>query len=390
MNIERLEEYADLLFENISGWEQRTLRYIGARIKKTGSLTMADAKALNNIAVVTQDMDAILKDLARTSGENISYINKIYSDVINSQHNANRALYDYRSIPFVPFENNLELQALVRTYAKKTAGTMINLTNTAALGFTDPLNKFSSLPKALYDTLGKATLEVATGASDFNSAMRATIERLGGSGIQVNYGSGITRSLAAVVRQNLLWGAKQASNEYNEMLGEELGCDGIEIDWHSNPRPSHEFMQGKQYSLEGKKTVNGITYESADRALNALEDYGCLHFKTPIILGVSEPAYSPEELKRLNEENHKPITIGNKTKTGYEWKQAMRNLESESRRCKNTITLAQSSGDNITVKKNRRRIKAINKKYNEISQATGIKAQPEKMRVFPTKSANYP
>ena len=34
----------------------------------------------------------------------------------------------------------------------------------------------------------------------------------------------------------------------------------------------------------------GIKYESADEALERLNDYGCLHFKTPILLGISEPA----------------------------------------------------------------------------------------------------
>ena len=89
------------------------------------------------------------------------------------------------------------------------------------------------------------------------------------------------------------------------MIGKELGCDGIEIDWHTNPRPSHEFMQGKQFALGKGRTVNGEHFPSADEALERLGDYGCLHFKKPIICGISEPRYSKEELARLNEENKK-------------------------------------------------------------------------------------
>lgn len=166
------------------------------------------------------------------------------------------------------------------------------------------------------------------------------------------------------------------------MIGEELGCDGIEIDWHSNPRPNHVFMQGKQYSLEGKKTVNGVTYESADAALEALEDYGCLHFKMSIILGVSEPAYSPEQLDELNRKNSEPIEIDGVTKSGYEWKQSMRRLETEARKCREQMTISKAAGNKDLERKYRQRLKSINNKYYEIADATGIKAQSEKMRVY--------
>ncbi|MBQ5320829.1 MAG: hypothetical protein J6K88_02020 [Oscillospiraceae bacterium] len=263
---------------------------------------------------------------------------------------------------------------------------MINISKTKALGFVDEFGRFTDMKTTLHNTLSKAVMEVASGSTDFNTAMRRTVETLGGSGIRVNYGGGITRRLDSAVRQNILWGAKQASNEYNEMIGEELGCDGIEIDWHSNPRPSHEFMQGKQYSLSGKKTVNGVTYESADRALAALEDYGCLHIKTPIILGVSEPRFSEEELAELNRQNSEPITINGVTKSGYEWKQGMRRLESAVREQETIKATAKASGNNILADECDERIKAFKNKYNEISKATGIAKQPDRMS--PSKPQN--
>ena len=187
------------------------------------------------------------------------------------------------------------------------------------------------------DVLDKAVMQVASGATDFHTAMRDTIVQMGGSGIRVNYAdSGITRRLDTAVRQSLLWGAKQASLEYNETIGNELGCDGYEIDWHSNPRPSHDFMQGKQYCTEGTKTINGVKFigfydadpdsEEKKSASEALGEYGCLHFPTPIICGVSEPRYSPEELKRLNDQNAKTYDIDGKTVTGYEATQMQRRL----------------------------------------------------------------
>ena len=380
-DISMLEQQANLLMNNVSGWEQNVLTRIGKRIKKYGKLSLADVKSINNIATVKQDMEAITKELAKVTGYNISQIEQMYGELLEEQHLANQPLYDYRGKKFVPFAENRELQAIARAYAKTTGETMINLAKTKALCVLGANGKPIGMQKYYTDVLDKAVMQVTTGATDFHTAMRDSIIELGGSGVRIDYGGGVTRRLDTVVRQNLLWGAKQASTEYNTMIGEELGCDGIEIDWHSNPRPSHAFMQGKQYVLGKARTINGIHFESADEALERLQDYGCLHYKTPIICGISEPRYSPEELNRLNNQNAKTYTIDGKEYSGYEVTQMQRRLESSVRNEKTTRDLAKSSGDNALVKRCNERIKAYQGKYNEISEITGIQGDKKRMSV---------
>ena len=380
-DISKLEQQADLLMNNVSGWEQNVLTRIGKRIKKYGKLSLADVKSINNIAVVKQDMDAITKELAKVTGYNISQIEQMYGELLEEQHLANQPLYDYRGKKFVPFAENKELQAIARAYAKTTGETMINLAKTKALCILDHNGKQIGLQKYYTDVLDKAVMQVTTGATDFHTAMRDSIVELGGSGVRVDYGGGVTRRLDTVVRQNLLWGAKQASIEYNTMIGEELGADGIEVDFHSNPRPSHAFMQGKQYVLGKARTINGVYFESADEALERLQDYGCLHYKTPIICGISEPRYSPEELKRLNEQNAKTYNINGKEVSGYEATQMQRRLETAVRNEKTTKDIAKASGDNALVKRCNERIKAYQGKYDEISEITGIQGDKKRMSV---------
>lgn len=383
----RLEEQADLLFNNVSGWQTNALKRIGRRVKSIKSLSYADLQALNNATIVKQDIDAILKELAKLTNQTVPEVKRIYSEMIEQQHEENRPLYDYRNKPFVPFADNKSLQAIVRAYARTTADTMIKLSMTKAkqLGFVNKNGDFIPIEKNFIQVIDKSVMSIATGTGDFGSEMRDVLKELGGSGLRIDYGGGVTRRLDTMVRQNLLWGAKQASVEYNEMIGEELGCDGIEIDWHSFPRPQHEFMQGKQYSLNGKKTINGITYESAEKALAALNEYGCLHFKTPIILGVSEPRYSPEELARLNEQNKRTFEVNGKRLTGYECKQGMRRLETEVRKTKDQINILKAEGDNTGAEQLRHKVSTLEGKYQSIAQLTGIKAQPEKMTVIKTK-----
>lgn len=410
-----LEKRAEKMFQSVFGWEQKALIRIGKRVKSIGSLSYADLQAINNYAqyrgmsekdffkkysedLAKIDADAVMDDLAKLTGQNVRETKQIYADTINAQHEENKALYDYRNKPYVPLAENKQLQALVDAYSRTTAETFVNFSMTKAqqIGFMQN-NTFIPLQKSFTDVLSKAVVSIATGTGTFGAEMRDVLRELGGSGVRVNYGNGVTRSLDSMVRQNLLWGAKQASREYSRLIGEDLGCDGIEIDWHTNPRPSHEFMQGKQYVLGKARTINGIYFESADDALAALDDYGCLHFERNIICGVSVAKYDPEELERLNRENAEPIEIDGVTKSGYEWKQDMRRLERAGRQAKLQREVLKASDDNIgaeqaekVLKGIRQREKRIMDKYEKIADRTGIKAQPEKMSFVKGKDSALP
>jgi hypothetical protein len=140
-------------------------------------------------------------------------------------------------------------------------------------------------------------------------------------------------------------------------------------------------MQGKQFAVGKARTINGVRFDSFDEAEKRLQDYGCLHYKTPIICGISEPRYSPEELKRLNEQNAKRYTIDGKEYSGYDITQMQRRLESSVRNEKTTRELARASGDNALVKRCNERIKALQGKYAEITEITKIPEDKKRMSV---------
>lgn len=378
----QLEELSEVLFSNIEEWENNALTRIGNRVNKVGKLSVADAQALNNLATVKGDLKIVYRELAEVTGKNIREIEKIYGDAVSATHEGNKFLYDYRNKPFVPFEENKKLQAMVRAFAKSTATEMFNLSKTKMLKTYDPITGNTvSLDKAYKKVLDKAVTEVASGTSDFNSAMRQSLKTLGGNGIRVDYGGGVTRRLDTVVRQNLLWGAKQTFMEYSDIIGEEIGADGIEIDAHPFCRPSHEFMQGQQYILGKGRMIDGEYFESADRALEALQDYGCKHHPFSIICGVSVPMHSKEELAELHRRNTEKINIDGVEKTGYEWKQEMRRLETKTRALKGEREILRASGDKEGVKQVNEKMKAIKDKYTKIGEKSGNELRYNRMSV---------
>lgn len=97
-------------------------------------------------------------------------------------------------------------------------------------------------------------------------------------------------------------------------------------------RPSHAVYQGRQYTQK--------EYEQKIRGL--LNDYGCRHDVYPVILGVSEPVYTEQELQNIDPP---PFTYEGRRYTAYEAQQQMRKMERAMRKQKNRCIVADASGD---------------------------------------------
>ena len=201
--------------------------------------------------------------------------------------------------------------------------------------------------------------------------------------MKVSYGNGVNRSLSAVIRQNILYGAKRSAQSYDEHIGKVLGCDGFEVDAHPGCRPSHEFMQGKMYSYSGRKIVGGTVYEDGAEALERLEDYNCLHFKTDVILGVSQPSYSAEELERIHKESTELIEYNGREKTLYEWKRTQRAFERSVRGERQKADMLDAAGMKRRAQECRQRADAYRRTYDDMcSKVKGLEPHPERMRVW--------
>ena len=387
-NPEKLEEYAQVIYSRYEYFNNYTLGTIGRRIKATGALSAADRQALKNIADISGDMGAITKKLAEITRLNISDIERIYEEVITDGVNTYKPLYDFKGMRFVPFEKNEYARQLVGSWAKETAGEMINLSRTKALCF-DRVDAFGNvvgstpLAGAFQEVIDEAVAAVSAGTVNFNTAMAKTVERLGGSGVKVSYVNGVNRSLSAVIRQNILYGAKRSAQSYDEHIGKVLGCDGFEVDAHPGCRPSHEFMQGKMYSYSGRKIVGGTVYEDGAEALERLDDYNCLHFKTDVILGVSQPSYSAEELERIHKESTELIEYNGREKTLYEWKRTQRAFERSVRGERQKADMLDAAGMKRRAQECRQRADAYRKTYDDMcSKVKGLEPHPERMGVW--------
>lgn len=383
--ISKLQSYEDYIANNLTEWEAESIARVCRKIGKIGRMSKKELEKFDAEKEAKKEWERIVVALAIATALNIRTLKKAYISEFEAWENQNEYLYQYRGKKPLCVKNGA-LQGIIDKAVKQNAKEILNLTNTKALSVLDRNGNPIRFQDAIYKSFGDAVKTVTDGKADFYTTMRQTVQNLGGGGCRVNYGEGITRRLDTVVRQNMLYGIKQSHKEYNELVGREIGADGIEIDYHSNSRPSHRYMQGKQYAkgAEGK-TVNGVFYPSAEKEGvydRLYEDYNCRHYETDIILGVSEPRYSAEELRRFEEQDKRLYKIGNIEKDGYGWSQSMRACETEIRRCKDEINALKAFGNSEEeIKALRQRIKTVRAKYNEIAEVTGISQEPKRMSV---------
>ena len=384
-DISKLQTYEDYIANNITEWEAESIARVCRKIGKIGRMSKKELEKFDADKEAKKEWKRIVAALAIATALNIRTLKKAYISEFEAWEKQNEYLYQYRGKKPLGVKNGA-LQGIIDRAVKQNAKEILNLTNTKALSVLDGNGNPIRFQDAIYKSFGDAVKTVTEGKADFYATMRQTVQNLGDGGCRVNYGDGITRRLDTVVRQNMAYGIKQSHKEYNEIVGREIGADGIEIDYHANSRESHRYMQGKRYAkgAEGK-TVNGVFYPSAEKEGvydRLYEDYNCRHYETDIILGVSEPRYSAEELRRFEEQDKRLYKIGNIEKDGYGWSQSLRACETEIRKCKDEINALKAFGNSDQqIKALRQRIKTVRAKYNEIAEVTGISPEPKRMGV---------
>ena len=383
--LEEHENFADEYGDRIAEWELFAVALVCKELGRIGKMTTEQAKKYDAEKETKKTEKIILSALTTAVLLNIKDLPKTYTNLFDEWHKGNEYMYKYRDIPFVDVADNKGLQKIINVYSKKSGAELLDFTKTKAIKVLDANGKPVAFREQILKSFKEATDLVTSGKQDFYTTMRKTVLDLGGSGARIEYPNGLTRRLDTVVRQNMLYNGKMASREYNKQIGKELGTDGIEIDVHANSRPSHRFMEGKQYAKGHGVTINGIHYDGAiDKGVydRLYVDYNCQHYETDIILGVSEPRYSPEELARLKAENEKQYDINGISKDGYGWSQVLRTLESNTRNAKDQINALQAFGNSQTdIDKLKAQIKSYRQKYNEICDVTGIKPDYRRMSI---------
>lgn len=368
---EQIAEALELIDSRYQKVVQKYLRKVGATVMKIGKLNRSSVNLLIQLRRMGVDVATIEHELQRVTRLTKRDLRTLYQKAAEEAHTDAR--FEYVTKGVEPSE--VRWEALVENLWQQTAGNLENLSRTTIM---------SESYRRIVD---EAVQAVTMGVTDYNSAIRAELKKAGRAGVQVKYASGVRRRLDTAIRQNVLDGVRQVQQKAQELIGEEIGADGVDITAHPNSAPDHEPVQGRRFDLENFRKmqagqdfedVDGHRYEGFRRPIT---QWRCRHLVYYILIGVSRRMYSDDQLQKWQKENQKGVSIAGRKFTNYEATQLMRQLETEIRREKDTAILAHASGDDVLRRECQANITDLTKQYKAVAEAVKLRTRFDKTRV---------
>lgn len=367
-----------LLDKPMNELEQRIMSDIIRRIRQNGEITRAADWQISRLYQLGVSYDEIDAAIAQALGLSDKELEALYSGVISKGYARDKGLYDKTGVPFIPFEENEELRQLISSVAEQTGKTLKNITGSLGFAVNTP-GGISFLPIAKYyqRTLDDAMLDIASGAFDYNTVLKRVVSEMTNSGLRtVDYASGHSNRVEVAARRALQTGIGQLTDKVNNDNAEELGTDWFEVTVSRCARPTHAVWQGRVFRSADLVRVCGLG------RVDGLCGANCYHDKHPFIPGISERAYTDEELDEIIRQENTPREWNGKQYTAYEATQRQRRLETTMRAQRQKIKLLEEGGaDEDTLIEARARYRTTSAEYSRFSNACGIPQQRERVTV---------
>lgn len=375
---DQIQALGDQAAQMTVAMEEYLIRDIARRVREAGQLTSTAAYQIwqaQRLGLSRRQIEQMLRRELKVSHKRLRELLTQSAKVGYD--------FDVSRLPrrAVPFEENTVLQQLVAAAVELAKKDFTNLTQT--MGLVAPDGKAYPLRKAYQKIVDFAFQQVITGTTDHQTALRQATQRLADYGLRsIDYRSGVHTSLEAAVRRSIMGGLGLMQERISQQNHDLLEADGWEISAHAASAPDHEPIQGRQYSDEAYRRLNG----SLARRIGTLN---CGHAAFPILLGVSVPLYTEAELARLREENARGIRYEGKQYTLYQATQKQRALERAIRRQKRRIMAAEETGDRKGLAAARTRHTLLQQRYREFSKAAGLRVQEERVWVAEAQESNF-
>lgn len=344
---------------------------IARRVSEAGQLTSTASYQVWRLQQLGMSQRQLKKELRKRLKVSHRELRKLLTQSAEVGYNFDISKHPY--VQAVPFSKNETIQQIVNAAVQMAQEDLTNITQT--IGFVTPNGKAVGLTDAYQQACDFAFAKVATGAQDYNSAIREATANLAKRGIvTIDYDSGVHTSLEAAVRRNVMGALGIMQEQISQQNHDDMGCDGWEISAHAASAPDHEPIQGKQYSDEAYEKLNN----SLVRRIGTLN---CGHAAFPIILGVDSPQYSPEELEKFRQENEKGIDYEGRHYTMYEATQRQRQLERAIRDRKRRILIDETTGDKERLAIDQTKFVRLNDEYARFTKAAGLRSQRERANI---------
>lgn len=314
--------------------QNRIMRDVVRRIKKTGGITSTADYQLNRIQIIGNSTEFIESEIKRLSGLTDPELWEIYDTVIEKDYTRVKEIYEQVNANFTPYEDNEQMQTWAKAILSQTKHEIQNITRSMGFALDYGGKKvFTPFSEYYQKYLDRACMDIVTGAFDYNTVLRRVVKEMTASGIRtVNYASGYGNRVPVAVRRAVMTGAHQLAAQINEQVAKDLGTDTYEVTWHAGHRPSH-WWGGNVYTKQ--ELISICRLGDVDGLCGA----NCKHSYFAFVEGVSVRTYTPEQLRDMEANEQITRSYQGKSYNAYEAQQRQRVLETRMRKQRSDIDL---------------------------------------------------
>lgn len=345
-------------------------------------VTVQAIRALRSHGIDTKDIE---KAIRKTAGISEKKLSDLFDDVIARNQKYYTEVIDLAGL--TQPETLVSVEDTLAIY-EQTKQTMRNITR--SMGFLVDAGRTMLPPAKAYQwALDNAVMQVQSGAINYNQAIKAAVKQFADSGLSVvDYESGHRDQIDVAARRAVMTGVNQICAKYTEQSAEYLETPYFEVSAHAgardkpgpSPWSSHKDWQGKVYSIRAGDIYPSIYEVCGLGAVDGLEGANCRHRRNVWVEGVSERAYTDEQLAHIDD--GLGCEFDGKKYTAYEATQMQRRVERETRKLKREKAAYKAAGLHEDENAVNIRLRRLNAKYKAFSAAAGLPEQRERMKVL--------
>lgn len=385
---EVLDALPEQIAELYRGLENRLLQEICSRLKISGEMnevTVLDIKALRSHGISLKDIEKAITETASITEKELDAMmddvvarNNAYSGKVMDKTGVTKpaALLDASEIDAIKRQTKLEVLNITQTagFAIRKTGKVVELTPPA---------------QVFHRVLNTAEVEIMSGAISYRQAIERAVRELADGGLKKvtydNNGRVMLTQTDVAVRRAVLTGINQINDKYTEQLAERLETELFEVSAHVGARDTgdgwqnHAEWQGKVYSTRSDDPKYPSIYEVCGLGMvDGLEGANCRHRRFPFVDGISERAYTDDELKNID---RPAFSYSGHQYTAYEATQKQREMERTVRKHERRRIAYESAGLTEEASAESARIRQLKKTYKDFSGVAGLPEQRERMKV---------
>lgn len=329
----QIEDLPNTLIELYSQVEMDIIADMAARISSMDYFIPAAQWQYRKLLEMGNCHGWIMQALSAHTGKTRIELEQLMRDAGFKAIRQDSAIYKRAGLHPPELAASQSLQAVLNDGIRNTAGLFENLSRTTA----------NTATKQFERALDRTWLQIQSGAFSIEQAVRFAVKDLAQKGVEcIAYPSGRVDHMDVAVRRAVVTGANQTALRMQDSLAEEMDCDLVETTAHAGARPEHAVWQGQVFSRSGTHPRYPDFRMATGYGTGAgLGGWNCRHSFFPYFEGLSEPAYTPEELEGMSAPRY---TYNGEKLTEYEASQKQRSIERNIRRWKREYKAVEAAG----------------------------------------------